>query len=50
MMVFGMGTEMTREVIDPLSEQRNLNTRGTGVPFVGPVLVDRRCLFERHRR
>ena len=48
--VLGVGTEVTLQVKDALREQRNLNAGGTGVPFVGPVLVNRGCLIERHRR
>ncbi len=49
-MVLGVGTEVTRQVVDALGEERNLHAGGTGVPFVGPVLVNRGCLIERHRR
>ena len=49
-MVLGVGTEVTRQVVDPLGEERDLYAGGTGVPFVGPVLVNRGCLIERHRR
>ena len=49
-MVLGVGTEVTRQVVDSLGEERDLYTGGTGVPFVGPVLVNRGCLIERHRR
>ena len=50
MMVLRMRTEMTRQVVDALREEGNLNAGRTGVPFVGPVLVDRGSLVERHRR
>lgn len=50
MVVLGVGTEVTRQVVDPLGEERNLYAGRTGIPFVGPVLVDRGCLIERHRR
>ena len=48
--VFGVGGEVSSQMSDSLRQQCNLHTRRTGIVFVGPVLVDRRCLFERHRR
>ena len=49
-MVFRVRAEMPSEVADPLGKERNLHSCRSGIPFVGPVLVDRRCLVERHRR
>jgi serine/threonine-protein kinase len=50
MMILGVGAEVTRQVVDALCEQSDLYAGRTGVPFVGPVLVNRGCLIERHRR
>ena len=50
MVVFMVCSEVLGQVVDPLSEQRDLNACGSGIAFVSPVLVYRGCLVERHRR
>ena len=50
MMVLRVRTKMSREVLDAIREDGNLNPGRSGIHIVGPVLVDRECLIERHRR
>lgn len=40
MIVLLVGTEMLRQVVDSLREDRYLNTRGARVPLVRPVLFN----------
>jgi hypothetical protein len=47
-MILGVRTEMVCEIVDPVREQRDLNSRGSGVLVVLSVLFDRRCLFKSH--
>jgi hypothetical protein len=46
--ILAVVTEMIREVVDALGQDRNLNLCGPRISLMGPVLLDRRCFVKSH--